>query len=209
MTTVRAVTAAQLRALTDRLHPVYRDCFSAPPWNETPEQIADYPVQLARQTSYPGAYGFIASGENGQIAAAVYGWPAPPALSRDNEFDMAIQAAVSPEIAGLLVAPAVVVAELMVSPAHRRQGLGRALLERFVAGRPRAWLATHPEADAVTLYESLGWIRRAAYTVTGRPLVLYTREAPPTRTPRPRSACGTSRPAQPSLRDRRPPRRPY
>ncbi|WP_328474580.1 GNAT family N-acetyltransferase [Actinoplanes sp. NBC_00393] len=174
MYAITAVTAGRLRSLQDQLLPVYQQCFSGPPWNETPEQIAGYPQRLAGQTTNPAAYGVVAYRE-GELAGAVYGWPAPALLPADNEFDRALRDAVTPQVAALLVAPAVVVAELMVAPAHRGQGLGRKLLTRYVAGHPRAWLVAHPDAAAVRLYESTGWTRQAAYTVAGEPCVLYAR----------------------------------
>ncbi|GIE81737.1 N-acetyltransferase [Actinoplanes philippinensis] len=204
MFTITAATAEELREQVNRLHTVYRQCFAAPPWNETPEDIAAYPRQLDRQTSYPGAHGFIAE-HDGQIAGAVYGWPAPPRLPENNEYDLAVRDAAGPDVADLLVAPAVIVAELMVAPAHRRRGLGRTLLARYVAGHPRAWLATHPQAPAVALYETEGWIRRAAYLVGRKPLVLYTREATTAR----HIVAGGGMFATPLPPDRRPRSRPY
>ncbi|MEU4160468.1 GNAT family N-acetyltransferase [Actinoplanes sp. NPDC026670] len=205
MFTITAATAEQLRELADRLHTVYRQCFAAPPWNETPDEIAAYPRQLARQTGHPGAHGFVAEDEHGEIAGAVYGWPAPPRLPENNEYDLAVRDAVGPDAAGLLVEPAVLVAELMVAPAHRRRGLGRMLLARYTAGHPRAWLATHPQAEAVALYEAEGWIRRAAYIVGRKPFVLYTREATIAR----HIVAGGGMFATPLPPDRRPRRRPY
>jgi GNAT superfamily N-acetyltransferase len=95
------------------------------------------------------------------------------------------------------------VAELMVAPAHRRRGVGCSLLSRYVEGHPRAWLATHPEAEAVALYESQGWIRRAAYSVGELPLVLFTREAAQSR----ESACLADRPLSQAPPAGRPPSR--
>lgn len=204
MFTITVATAEDLRRLTDRLYTVYPQCFAAPPWNETPDEIAAYPDRLHRQTAYPGAHGFIAA-TGDQIAGAVYGWPAPPHLPDDNQFDLAVRDAVTPQVAKLLIAPAVIVAELMIAPAYRRRGLARTLLNRYITGYPRAWLATHPQADAVTLYETQGWVRRATYLVGDKPLVLYTREAATGR-----HAVTTGTPfAAPVPPDRRPPRRPF
>ena len=82
-------------------------------------------------------------------------------------------AAAPPAVAAELVAPALVVVELMVDPAHRRRGLARTLLRGFTAGAPRAWLATHPDGDAVKLYETEGWRPGLRYQVGDQPVVLY------------------------------------
>ncbi|MBU2667115.1 GNAT family N-acetyltransferase [Actinoplanes bogorensis] len=208
MVAIDRLTAGELRDRLPQLHPVYRQCFAAPPWSESPAELDDYPARLARHTGYPGAYGFVAT-DDGELVGAVYGWPAPPDLPDGSDFDRAVRNAITPDVAPLLVAPAAVVAELMVAPAHRRHGIARALLTRFVDAHPRAWLATHPEAPAVALYESLGWIRRAAYIVGDLPLVLYTSE---TTSPReaalPReSSCRADRPLSQTPVDRRPPSR--
>ncbi|WP_067502137.1 GNAT family N-acetyltransferase [Actinoplanes sp. TFC3] len=175
---IAAVNGEQLLGLQERLHPIYRQCFAGPPWNESLDELDGYPARLARQAAYPGAYGLVAS-IGGVVAGAVYGWPAPAVLPSSNAFDLAVRAAAPAEVARLLVAPAVVVAELTVTPAHRRRGLARSLLRRFGAGAPRGWLAAHPRADAVRFYEAEGWKRQFTYEVDGRPLVLYTAEFTP------------------------------
>lgn len=50
------------------------------------------------------------------------------------------------------------VAELVVAPAHRREGRARRLLERVLATSERVTLLVHPGNDpARSLYESLGF----------------------------------------------------
>lgn len=50
------------------------------------------------------------------------------------------------------------VAELVVAPAHRREGRARRLLERTLASGERVTLLVHPDNDAArSLYESLGF----------------------------------------------------
>src|SRR5690348_10357353 len=90
MVVISRVTGAELRAQVDRLQPVYRQCFAAPPWSESPDEIAAYPERLDRHTGCPGAYGFLAQ-EGGEPAGAVYGWPAPAEFDAENEYDVALR----------------------------------------------------------------------------------------------------------------------
>ncbi|WBB67688.1 hypothetical protein [Micromonospora sp. WMMD812] len=175
---VSSVNGEELRGLEGRLHPVYRQCFAGSPWNESTEELDGYPSKLARQSGYPGAYGLVATG-GVEVAGVIYGWPAPAVLPAATEFDLAVREAASAEVAALLIAPAVVVAELMVAPAFRRRGVARTRLRRFVARAPRAWLATHPESDAVALYEAEGWLRRFGFVIGDHPLIVYTKETGP------------------------------
>lgn len=171
------VLAADVLARQAELHSVYRACFADPPWSEDETTLAAFPQRLARQMAHPGAHGLLAedpdSGDLGRVAGAVYGWPAGDALPSGTVFDDALAAAAPPSSAALLTAPALVVAELMVHPVHRRRGLARELLDRYLAGWSRAWLCTHPHAPAVALYESLGWRAQFGFTVGELPLVVY------------------------------------
>jgi GNAT superfamily N-acetyltransferase len=90
-----------------------------------------------------------------------------------------------PSSAALLTAPALVVAELMVHPVHRRRGLAREMLDRYLAGWSHAWLCTHPHAPAAALYESLGWRAQFGFTVGELPLVVYLWRAVTPATPTP------------------------
>jgi ribosomal protein S18 acetylase RimI-like enzyme len=63
----------------------------------------------------------------------------------------------------------------MVDPDERGRGIGRELLTRYVAGRPAAWLCTHPKAVARGLYEAVGFRYRGDFTSHhGDPRVVYT-----------------------------------
>ena len=164
--------ADQVRAVAGELHEIYRGCFTEPPWSEPATVLDRFPERLAEHSSRPGFRALLATGPGG-VAGVVYGWAAPPRLPTGNPFDDAIVAAVTPEMAAELVAPAVTLVEIMVGPRHRRRGVARTLLDGFVAGAPSAWLVTHPDAPARALYESAGWRAQFRYTVVGEPLMLY------------------------------------
>ncbi|MFC4855145.1 GNAT family N-acetyltransferase [Actinophytocola glycyrrhizae] len=174
---VRSVDAFELAAYRDQLERLYRKCFSAPPWHEPEERLAAFQGRLEQHLSNSGAGGVVVADED-EMVGAVYGWPAGTELASGSPFDDALAAAVTPTIARRLVAPALVVAELMVDPGHQRRGIGRALLTRYVEDWPAAWLATHPDAPAATLYRQEGWQQECEFSVEYHPMVVFTWQAP-------------------------------
>jgi GNAT superfamily N-acetyltransferase len=173
---VRAVDAFKLTAYAGQLERLYRQCFSTPPWLESEERLAGFRDRLAHHLANPGAGGVIVC-DGDDLVGVVYGWPAGHELATGSPFDDALAAAVIPSVASRLVAPAVVVAELMIDPAHQRRGIGRALLTRYVEDWPAAWLATHPDAPAATMYRREGWQREFDFAVDDYPMVVFTWQA--------------------------------
>jgi GNAT superfamily N-acetyltransferase len=178
---VRSVDAFELAGYAGQLDRLYRRCFSLPPWSEPEDRLAAFVDRLDSHLANGGAGGVVVA-DGRDLVGVVYGWPAGPELAYGSPFDDALAAAVTPSVAQRLVAPAVVVAELMVDPRHQRRGIGRALLTRYVEDWPAAWLATHPDAPAATMYRQAGWRQEAEFAVTEYPMVLFTWQAP-TRTP--------------------------
>lgn len=174
---VRAVEAFELAAYGQRLERLYRQCFSGPPWLESEERLAAFDDRFARHLANPGAGGVVVS-DGDDVVGVVYGWPAGQELQTGTPFDDALAAAATPEITPRLVAPAVTVAELMVHPRHQRRGIGRALLTRYVEDWPAAWLATHPDAPAATMYRQEGWRLELEFAVEYHPMVVFTWQAP-------------------------------
>ncbi len=174
---VRAVDASELAAYAERVERLYRLCFSTPPWLEPEERLAGFNGRFERHLSNPGASGVVVS-DGDELVGVIYGWPADRELASGSPFDDALAAAVTPDVARRLVAPALVVAELMVDPSHQRRGIGRALLTRYVEDWPAAWLATHPDAPAARMYREEGWRQEAEFIVDYHPLVVFTWQAP-------------------------------
>ncbi|OLF17961.1 GNAT family N-acetyltransferase [Actinophytocola xanthii] len=176
--TVRRTDAIHLARHATQLEALYRRCFAEPPWRETAERLAGFRGRLTAHLGRAGFVGLVAveeaGGERVSLVGAVYGWPAGPELASGTTFDDALAAAVPSAVAGRLVAPALIVAELMVRPDRQRRGIGRALLARFTAGWPSAWLCTHPDAPAAGMYRRDGWREEAAFVVEGCPMVLFT-----------------------------------
>jgi GNAT superfamily N-acetyltransferase len=171
--TVHRTDAIRLGRHAGQVQVLYRRCFTEPPWRETADRLAAYPDRLTAHLGRDGFGGFVAE-DDGRLVGAVYGWPASQFLGAGNRFDDALAAAVTPAVAARLVAPALVVAELMVDPAHQQRGIGRALLTRFVTGWTAAWLCTHPEAPAAGMYRRDGWLEEATFHVEDSPMVLFT-----------------------------------
>ncbi|MGB3437918.1 MAG: GNAT family N-acetyltransferase [Actinophytocola sp.] len=174
---VRSVNAFELAAYSHQLERLYRKCFTSPPWHEPEERLAAFQGRLGQHMANSGSGGVVVA-DGDELVGVVYGWPAGQELASGSPFDDALATAATPAIARRLVAPAVVVAELMVDPGHQRRGIGRALLTRYVEDWPAAWLATHPEAPAATLYRQEGWQQECEFSVgENDPMVVFTWQA--------------------------------
>lgn len=174
---VHRCDAIRLGRHAAQLESLYRRCFAEPPWHESADRLAAFPDRLTSHLGHDGFDCFVAS-ENDHLVGAVYGWPAGDVLESGNQFDDALAAAVTPAVARRLVAPALIVAELMVDPERQQRGIGRMLLTRFTADWPSAWLCTHPDAPAAGMYRRAGWREELRFTIDDLPLVVFTWCAP-------------------------------
>ncbi|WP_238005831.1 GNAT family N-acetyltransferase [Dactylosporangium sp. AC04546] len=163
---------------TGRLHRIYRECFAGPPWSEPETWLARYPQHVRRQLANPGAGGWLAR-DDGRIVGAVYGWSAPPALPRDTPFDKAVAEAAPATALPRMLAPALVVGELMVAESYRRRGIAARLLRAYVMAAPTAWLVTHRDGAAPHFYRRQGWREEAEFASEGVPMRLFTWAAAP------------------------------
>jgi GNAT superfamily N-acetyltransferase len=152
--------AGDIVALYDRV-------FTAPPWNDDPVQTEVFAARLPADVRRPGFVAAAALAPDGRLAGFAY------AHETAHPFpDHGVYSRVRTMIGRRGVrslAGTTEVRELAVDPDHRRQSLGRHLLERVVAGRP-AWLLTSAEVpEAVGFYDRLGWRPVGRH----RSLVLY------------------------------------
>ncbi|WP_433221301.1 GNAT family N-acetyltransferase [Microtetraspora malaysiensis] len=143
-------------ALSAQITDLYRRCYAAPPWSETPEQIAAYPGRLADSMTRPGFTCWTTHDERERLTGVCYGWPTPTDLSGSRTHAMLIRA-LGADATADLVRGAFEVAELFVHPDAQGRGIGGGLLAAAVAGWPTAWLITSPQAPAARLYRRLGW----------------------------------------------------
>ena len=157
MQVVRPLDGQGVQRVHREVVELYRNCYAAPPWSETPIQMAGYPDKLTTSLTRPGFRAW-AIGDRTHPTGICYGWPTPVDLSGNRIYATLIRAA-GAEAAAALTRGAFEIAELFVHPAHQGRGLGKALLTRAVAGWDTAWLITHPGAPAARLYQRLGWRR--------------------------------------------------
>jgi GNAT superfamily N-acetyltransferase len=151
--TIRPLIGPDVERVHSELVELYATCFAEPPWSEGPDEVASYAERIRTWTTRSGFTGLLAR-RDGTLVAAAYGW-----FGR-------------PEVAGVPM-PGVGhsrvfhTGDLMVHPSARRQGLGRVLLDRLVAGRQPAALVTHPDSSARRLYEAAGWRPTGRFAVLG------------------------------------------
>lgn len=176
-------TADEARQRCDELLEVYTESFAGPPWNESAASADAQRALLQTQLDSPGLEVAIAE-HHGRLVGAAYGWPAPPQLP-DSDLYRRISAAAGEQLVAQRLTNGVFeLVQLMVRPSRQGEGLGRRLVDTLRAGRP-SWLITHPEADAVRLYERNGWRAAAALTTSGGvPLVLFVHPTGSVRDPR-------------------------
>ncbi|WP_067479399.1 GNAT family N-acetyltransferase [Actinomadura hibisca] len=171
------------RPLAPQIIDLYNACYSRPPWNETPAQLADYPASLDASLDRPGFTAHVAFDPGGGLAGLCYGWPSPADLPANQIYD-AIVRVLGTGGAAALTRGAFEVAELFVRPDARGHGHGRRLLTDAVTGWPAAWLITSPRTPAADLYRHLGWREGASLPrelYPPLPLSIFTLAGPPER----------------------------
>lgn len=173
---MRIVHGRAVLEVVDELAGLYEAVFTAPPWNEGAEDVADFRRRLRADVDRPGFRAVIADGD-GFATAWVTALPLPPIRAYQE-----IEAHLGADRVVELLDGACEVDELAVRASARRQGLGRRLLETAVAGAERAWLVTSRDApDAVAFYRRAGWREvPPAPDADGAPddLVVFVRSRP-------------------------------
>ena len=104
----------------------------------------------------PGLRTVAASGDDGRLIGVAYGYLGEPGQWWHDQ----VSAALAPDVAAAWLIGAFEVCELHVRPAEQGRGLGRALLERLLAGPPaHAAVLTTPDKEtrARTFYRDAGW----------------------------------------------------
>ncbi|MGR6914164.1 N-acetyltransferase family protein [[Actinomadura] parvosata] len=154
---------------------LYRRCYADPPWSEPPEQLDAYPDRLAEAMKRPGFSAWIERDHEGRLVGVCYGWPTPADLSGNRIYDV-LKHSFGASALPRMIAGSFEVVELFVHPEARGKGIASALLTQAIAGWPKAWLITSPQAPAAKLYHRLGW-HEAGPLPGDPPLALFTFES--------------------------------
>jgi ribosomal protein S18 acetylase RimI-like enzyme len=105
----------------------------------------------------PGLRAVAATDDEGRLVGVAYGYLGEPGQWWHDQ----VSAALPPELTTAWLTGAFEVCELHVRPAQQGQGLGRALLERLLAGPPApAAVLTTPDKEtrARAFYRAAGWV---------------------------------------------------
>ncbi|GAB7036760.1 MULTISPECIES: GNAT family N-acetyltransferase [Catenuloplanes] len=148
---MRTVHGLEALAVVDDLIALYADVFTGPPWNEGPEDVADFRRRLHEDAARPGFRAVLTAD------GFATGWPTELPLP-DVQAYQEIVDHLGPERVVELLDGVFEVNELAVRASARRRGVGRRLLDEVVGDAPRAWLVTSRDApDAVAFYRRAGW----------------------------------------------------
>lgn len=166
-------------SLRDEVVDVYRAAFTAPPWNETAEQVDAFRERLPGEAQRSTFRLAVARSGNGAMLGFATAWTTPSPFPTTRMYT-AIAEAIDAEAVRDRFIGCTEVDELAVRPDASGAGIGRRLLNTVapVPGPP-AWLVTKRSAEAaVALYRSSGWEEFTAMTPAGAELVVFATPTP-------------------------------
>ena len=147
-------------AISEQLVDVYRAAMGAAPFHETEVETGWFAEELAGELTEPGFRCWVAQRRRpgGRLRLRL----SRPPRSRPTAGTAccATLSGQGPDGAGRWLEGQFAVVWIAVHPDRRGRGIGRALLERLLAGAgtDRAWLITHDlDTPAQALYRSLGF----------------------------------------------------
>jgi GNAT superfamily N-acetyltransferase len=136
--------------LVEDLGDVYAAARAEPPYQDDPRWNRDAFVErTTAQVRRPG-FVLVTAHHDGELVGFAFGQPIPPGRWYEGD---------RPPPDHIRDASKFSITELDVVPAWRRQGIGRALVDELLAGRPEryAMLSTLPGLPAHRMYERWGW----------------------------------------------------
>ena len=145
----------QTMAMLDRIADLYAEIHSETPSHSDPLFSRSSFITRTSKQAQAAGFTLISATKEGGLIGFSFGYPFAPGRW------WADSTAPTREI---LAASKFAVIELDVQKSHRRQGLGKALLDRLLADRPEeyATLASIPDSLAHAMYIRWGW------TIAGR-----------------------------------------
>lgn len=155
---ILAVGAGDLLALEDEVVEAYAAVFGPPPVSADAADVSAYRASLPRHVRKTGFRACTARSTDGRLIGFAYGWEGGPG---DWWWDI-VAGAVNEDVRRHWFADCFVVAELVVLPEARRQGIGSTLLDALLEAteRPAAVLSTRSDAEAaLAFYAARGWRR--------------------------------------------------
>ncbi|MEU4394676.1 GNAT family N-acetyltransferase [Kribbella sp. NPDC023855] len=141
--------------VADEVEAVYREVFSAPPWNEKPAELDTFRPRFEENVSQTG-FRLVAAVVDGEVRAFGAGWTTSPPFRRDRSYGVVFDEFGAVQVERELVG-AFEVDELAVHPESQGLGLGRAVLNSLSAGEPSWLLTAHRAVDTVAFYRRIGW----------------------------------------------------
>jgi len=157
------LSGKQAAAHADELQALHAEVYRDPPY-QCDADADGFGRRLAVASRQPG-FALAEARHGGYLVGYASGMPLRPSTSWWNSLTTALPAEVTTEHAGRTFA----VADLLVRASWRRQGIGRALHDLILTGRPeeRAAVTILPTAAAAQhAFGSWGW-RKVARTRTG------------------------------------------
>jgi ribosomal protein S18 acetylase RimI-like enzyme len=157
MTELTLLDGQETAAVAEELVALYGAAMGAAPFHETELETGWFAEELSRELAEPGFRCWVAR-EGGPVVGFAYGFDTPDVPTEG--WYGGLREAVGPAGAERWLVGQFAVVWIAVHPRWRGRGLGRALLERLLAGAgtERAWLITHDlDTPARALFRSLGF----------------------------------------------------
>ena len=163
--TFQVLDGAQAAAHADDLLALHAEVYAEPPYGLHDHDAARFTDRFRVQRRQPG-FVLAEARHGGYLVGYAMGMPLRPSTSWWRDVTTALPGDVTAEHPGRTFA----LADLVVRAPWRRQGIGRALHDRVLAGRPeeRATLTVPPAATAAQhALQAWGWRKLARTRGTG------------------------------------------
>ncbi|MGI5214708.1 GNAT family N-acetyltransferase [Plantactinospora sp. CA-290183] len=161
---LRRHAGAEAAGLADDLADLYQDARAEPLFDGPLWTREAFLRRLRQQLVRPG-FTLVTAHLGGPMVGIAFGLPFPAGRWWAGES--------TPPPAEVLAAARFAVVDLDVRSACRNRGIGRALLDELLAGRPEryAMLSTMPHSPARLMYQRWGWRQVAVSRPPGGPLM--------------------------------------